>query len=66
MLLTMNARCQCVMKSLVMPLHLQEELLKSVSSIKLPIEEYAKYANDGYIFPDTTPKRETPPRRSPI
>ena len=43
-----------------MRVHVQEELLKSVASIKLPIEEYAKYANEGFVFPDTTPKKSRP------
>ena len=29
---------------------------KCVNEIKLPVEEYAKYANQANVFPDTTPK----------
>ena len=44
----------------VIPARLQEELRKSVSSIKLPIEQYAKYANEGFVFPDTAPTKARP------
>ena len=35
---------------------MQEELFKCLNGLKLPVDEYTKYANEAHIFPDTTPK----------
>lgn len=38
----------------------QEDLSKFVSEVKLPVEEYKKYADEAYIFDDTVPKQARP------
>lgn len=38
----------------------QEELFKCLNGLKLPVEEYTKYANEAHVFPDTTPKVARP------
>ena len=48
---------------------MQEELFKSLNGLKLPVDEYTKYANEAHIFPDTTPKvaraLDAPPVQQP-
>lgn len=38
----------------------QEDLLKCVSEVKLPVEEYKKYADGAHIFDDTVPQQARP------